>query len=148
MHKSLIVFSAMLVFPSIAGCYRTPRMDYSAVNLVGAHGVVTLDQQPLAQATVVFEAPDKQFSFATTDATGKYALQFDSAQRGVTPGPKTVRISMSGAIGEEAESIAEEGRAPPPAAVERVPARYNRQSELKVDVSPDRNEYNFDLTSK
>jgi hypothetical protein len=148
MHKSLIVFAAMLVLPSFAGCYRTPHMDYSAVNLVPAHGAVTLDQQPLAQATVVFEAPDKQFSFATTDATGKYALQFDSAQRGVTPGPKIVRIRTTGPIGEAAESTAEEGAAPPATAVERVPARYNRQSELKVDVSPDRNEYNFELTLK
>ena len=148
MHKSLIIFAALLVLPAVAGCYRAPHMDYSTVNLVQAHGAVRLDQQPLAQATVVFEAPDKQFSFATTDAAGKYALQFDSAQRGVAPGPKIVRIRTTGPIGEEAESIAEEGTTPPAAAVERVPARYNRQSELKVDVSPDRNEYNFDLTSK
>jgi hypothetical protein len=125
-------------------------MDYGSIGLVAAHGVVTLDQQPLAQVTVVFEAPDKQFSYATTDGEGKYALQFDSNQPGVTQGRKVVRISaLPGAAGEEAgsESSAEEGDAKPPAAVERVPARYNRQSELTVDVGPDRTEYNFDLTS-
>jgi hypothetical protein len=45
-----------------------------------------------------------------------------------------------------AEVVPKEGtQAAAPA--ERVPARSNQQSELKVDVSPDRTEYNFDLTS-
>lgn len=123
-------------------------MDYSAVNLVAAHGVVKLDQQPLPQATVVFESPDKQFSSATTDAEGKYVLQFDSVQRGVTPGPKVVRITTAGGVGEAAESTGEEGAAPKPAAVERVPPHYNRQSELTANVTPDQTEYNFDLKSQ
>jgi hypothetical protein len=122
-------------------------MDYSSVNLVAGHGVVTLDQQPLAQATVIFETPDKQFSYATTDASGKYTLQFDSNQPGVTPGSKVVRISsLSTALGEGAETVLEAGAAQA-TPVERVPERYNQQSDLKVDVSPDRTEYNFDLTS-
>jgi hypothetical protein len=66
----------------------------------------------------------------------------------VTPGPKVVRISsLSTALGEGAETVREDGAAEA-APAERVPARYNQQSELKVDVSTDRTEYNFDLTSK
>ena len=41
------------------------------------------------------------------------------------------------------------GEAPQAAALaDRMPARHNQQSELKVDVSPGRTEYNFDPTSK
>jgi hypothetical protein len=148
MRKTSFSFFSAWVLAAVAGCYRAPRMDYASVKLVSAHGVVTLDQQPLAQATVIFETPDKQFSYGTTDASGKYALQFDSNQPGVTPGPKVVRISsLSTALGEGAETVREDGAAEA-APAERVPARYNQQSELKVDVSTDRTEYNFDLTSK
>jgi hypothetical protein len=146
MSKSFMKFAALLVVSTVAGCYKAPHMDYSAAKLVPAYGVVTLDQQPLSGATVVFETPDKQFSLATTDAEVRYALQFDSVQPGVTPGQKEVRISTSAEIGEAAEATPEEGAAPA-AAAERVPPRYNRDSELTANVTPDQTEYNFDLTS-
>ncbi len=147
MSKSFMIFAALFAVSTVAGCYRTPHMDYGAAKLVPAYGVVMLDQQPLAGATVVFETPDKQFSFATTDADGRYALQFDSVQPGVTPGQKVVRISTSAVVGEDAEATPEEGEAAAPAAAERVPPRYNRDSELMANVTPEQTEYNFDLTS-
>jgi hypothetical protein len=142
----------------LAGCGGAPQMDYSQVNLVSAGGVVTLDGQPLPAAVVTFESADGQFSYAMTDSAGNYELQFDSDQAGVTPGPKTVRISTTRKIlglnaedgAEAGEASEEEGQTPSPSssAGERVPAKYNQQSELQVQVSPDRTEFNFDLTSK
>jgi hypothetical protein len=141
----------------LAGCGGAPQMDYSQVNLVSAGGVVTLDGQPLPAAVITFESADGQFSYAMTDSAGKYELQFDSDQAGVTPGPKTVRISTTRKLlalnaedGAEAGEASEEGQTPSPSSStgERVPAKYNQQSELNVEVSPDRTEFNFDLTSK
>jgi hypothetical protein len=139
----------------LAGCSGAPQMDYSQVNLVAAHGVVTLDGQPLPAAVVTFESADGQFSYAQTDSAGKYQLQFDSNQAGVTPGPKTVRVSTtrkllalnSAEAGEPGEEKDGPPASPSSSAAERVPAKYNQQSELTVEVSPDRTEYNFDLTS-
>lgn len=131
-------------------------MDYSSVGLVDAHGTVTLDGQPLAGAVVTFDSPDGTFSYAMTDADGSYALQFDSVMPGVAPGPKTVRISTTRKIlglntdeGEGGEA-SDEGAAATPASKEKeqVPAKYNCDSELSVEVTPDRTEYNFDLTTR
>lgn len=139
-----------------AGC-GAPEMDYSQVDLVSAGGTVTLDGQPLPGAVVTFENAEGQFSYGLTDDSGYYELQFDSVKEGVTTGPKTVRISTTRKIlglnaddteGGEVGEASEEGEtASPAAAVEKVPAKYNKNSELKADVTSGQSEYNFDLTS-
>lgn len=139
-----------------AGCDTTPRMDYSSVGLVDAHGTVTLDGQPLPAAVVTFDSPEGTFSYGLTDAEGRYELQFDSDMQGVAPGPKTVRISTTRKIlglnsedeGEEGEVSEEEAATPTGGAdQEKVPAKYNEKSELTVEVTADRTQYDFDLTS-
>jgi hypothetical protein len=148
--------AALLALVLAVGCSTEPRMDYSSVNLVDAYGKVTLDGQPLPSAVVTFETPDGQFSYGMTDASGEYSLQFDSAVSGVTPGAKIVRISTTRKIlglnaddgeGEQGSEAPSEDGAKAPAAEERVPAKYNKDSELKIEVTPGQREYNFDLTS-
>lgn len=132
------------------GCDTSPRMNYGAVELVEASGTVTLDGEPLPGAVVTFEADDGQFSSGLTDANGDYELQFDSEAAGVRPGLKTVRISTTRKIlGLNTEEEDEGGEPSANAAVpeERVPEKYNRRSELSVEVTPDRTRYDFDLTS-
>ena len=90
----------------------------------------------MPDAIILFEAPDGQFSYGVTDATGAYELLLDSRMSGVTPGEKIVRISTSRKLlgvnttsgGEvpDQEQVAGE--------LERVPARYNKASELRVVV--------------
>lgn len=138
---------------ALTGCGSGPEARYDEVTLVSAAGVVTLDSQPLAQAVVTFEDPaNGTFSFGVTDADGSYRLQFDSVKSGVTPGPKTVRISTSRRIegltlqeesGETGTENPTAGKSP-----ERVPARYNTRSELSVEVTSGESEYNFELKSK
>ncbi|HUQ68165.1 MAG TPA: carboxypeptidase-like regulatory domain-containing protein [Planctomycetaceae bacterium] len=133
------------------GCGR-PAADYSTLKLVNATGTVTLDGQPLPDAVVTFDAPDGQFSYGLTNSSGKYSLQIDSEKRGVTPGEKTVRISTTRKIlGLNASEGAEEGdpATKPKAAVsgEKVPEKYNKNSELKITVSGDKTQYDFDLKS-
>ena len=134
------------------GCDTAPRMDYGKVDLVKAHGTITLDGQPLSGAVVTFDAPDGQFSYGLTDSSGQYTLQFDSEMTGVTPGKKIVRISTTRKIlglnseDEEGGEASPEG-GPAASAEEKVPAKYNKDSELTVDVTTDETEYDFELSS-
>lgn len=141
---------------SCAGCDGTPQMNYDSVDLVPVYGKVTLDGEPLPQAVVTFEGSDGQFSYAMTDADGEYRLQFDTVAQGATPGAKTVRISttrkilgLNAAEGEQEEGAQGEGPAVKPApSGEKVPARYNKKSELQVQVAADKTEFNFELVSR
>lgn len=154
--KSLAFLFVVLV--ATAGC-GGPVADYSMVDLVNGQGVVTLDGQPLAGAVVTFEDPtDGTFSYALTDADGKYVLQFDSEMQGVKTGKKVVRISTTRKIlglnskpGQGPEG--EDGTAPKGSAAkapggELVPDRYNKNSELTADVVQGTTQYDFTLQSK
>ncbi len=139
----------------VAGCSATNQIDYSNVDLVSVSGSVTLDGNPLASAVITFENPENgTFSFARTDADGDYTLQFDSQKDGVIPGKKVVKVSTTrtvlGLAGEDGE---EEGEASSESAgggsasrVEAVPACYNKDSKLSVEVSGSAS-FNFDLKS-
>lgn len=139
------------------GCDATGA-DYSQLELVNVSGRVTLEDQPLVGAVVTFESPDGQFSYGLTDANGNYSLRLDSVKSGVTPGPKTVRISTSrrilGLNAEEGASGAEIGdgnsEAPQSSStpVERLPARYHQASELKANVAHGNTNFDFALKSK
>ena len=148
-------FAALLlvILVATAGC-GGPVADYSMVDLVNGQGVVTLDGKPLASAVVTFEDPtDETFSYAMTDADGKYVLQFDSEMKGVKTGKKVVRISTTRKIlglnskpGQAPEG--EDGTAPKAPAGELVPDRYNKNSELTADVVQGTTQYDFALQSK
>ena len=148
-------FAALLLVILVAtvGC-GGPVADYSMVDLVNGQGVVTLDGKPLASAVVTFEDPtDETFSYAMTDADGKYVLQFDSEMKGVKTGKKVVRISTTRKIlglnskpGQAPEG--EDGTAPKGPAGELVPDRYNKNSELTADVVQGTTQYDFALQSK
>lgn len=148
-----------------AGCSPTNKIDYSKVNLVSVSGNVQLDGNPLAAAVITFEDPETgTFSFARTDSSGNYTLQFDSQEYGVIPGKKVVQIStvrnilgLAGEDGEEegepqseqGESSSEDGDQPGTQAVksEAVPACYNKESKLTVEVTSSTGTFNFDLKS-
>lgn len=150
MHDWFRPAIGMLALALLVGCSTGPRMDYSSIELVDASGSITLDGQPLANAVVTFDGDDGQFSYGLTDAAGHYTLQFDSVKQGVKTGKTTVRISTTRKIlglNSEDEGGGEDPKAKAPAAVERVPEKYNRNSELTVEVTPDRTEYDFDLKS-
>lgn len=106
---------------------------------------------------MTFDAEDGQFSFGQTDSGGRFSLRFDSVKTGATPGKKTVQISTTRKIlglntdDEEAGDAGGSENAPPkPDArpVELVPDRYNKKSELSVEVSPTKTHFDFPLVSK
>ncbi len=148
----------LVILVATAGC-GGPVADYSMVDLVNGQGVVTLDGKPLAGAVVTFEDPtDETFSYAMTDADGKYVLQFDSEMKGVKTGKKVVRISTTrkilglnskpGQAPEGEDGTAPKGPAPNGPVGELVPERYNKKSELTADVVQGTTQYDFALQSK
>jgi hypothetical protein len=123
----------------IAGCSDD---GYAELGLVQVSGKVTLDGQPLANAKVAFEGEDKGASIGMTDSAGGYTLSYDSNTVGVKPGPKTVRITLADA-NVEGGGVAEGATA----VKETIPAKYNRQSVLRADVSASNRMFDFDLKS-
>ena len=124
------------------------KTDYSGLELQNVSGVVTLDGLPLADAVIKFEATDGTFSLGQTDASGNYRLMLNSEKSGVMPGPKVVRVTTVGGVGEETaeDGGAEGGAAATAGAQERVPPCYNRQSKLRANVERSAT-MNFDLKS-
>ena len=156
--KAALAFSfGVSLFLAFAGCSTKPSVDYGKVTLLSVSGTVTLDGKALPNAVVVFENPDTSFSYGKTDASGKYSLQFDSVKAGCTPGKKTIRISTKRKIqglnsNEEAGEGegADEGEVAAKSApvVEQIPDRYNKKSELSIEVTSSKTRFDFDLVTK
>lgn len=139
----------------LVGCPSQPSADYSKLKVIRATGTVRLDGKPLPNAVVMFEdVKDATVAVGLTDTAGRYVLQIDSRKKGVTPGKKRVLISTATRIpglnaGFDGEGGDEEGEASPRGGPqELVPDRYNRGSQLFVEVTPDREVYDFDLSSR
>jgi hypothetical protein len=122
--------------------------DYSDLKLVEVTGEVTLNGQPLPDATVRFEGPPGRFAEGMTDPAGKFRLLYDSTKAGCTPGEKVVRIT-SGSAGEGSEegSPIEGADGQVIQQVQTIPAAYNTASKLSANVSPGNQTFRFDLKS-
>lgn len=131
----------------LAGCGQAGP-DYGSLDLCAAKGTVTLDGKPLPKALVLFEAEDQTYSYALTDDAGNYSLMFNSEKSGVTKGNKTVRIWSSKGIPGMAEaggSVEEEDPDVKPDKAEKVPPKYNQNSELTVTVEKSSEVFDFEL---
>jgi hypothetical protein len=146
------ITSSLITLILMAGCNSSPRPDYDLVDLVQVFGKVELDGEPLPDAVVTFEAPTGQFSFAQTDANGNYTLRFDSVKYGTEPGQKVVRISTArrivGLNVDEAAGEVDPDAPPEDAPPELIPDKYNKQSELRVEVPDDGGQFDFPLASR
>jgi hypothetical protein len=123
----VLPFCFVLLAMSFAGCGKT------GPELAPVTGRITLDGKPLEKADVLFQ-PDgsRPPSSGRTDANGHYDLAYKRGVMGGTIGSNTVQITISSDV-----------VANPP----NIPARYNSESELKKEVKPGPNEFNFDLTT-
>lgn len=121
-----------LVCLSMVGC--------GGDKLATVEGTVTFDGRPLRDATIVFSPRNgARPSTAKTDENGHYRLLFTPKQAGAEVGQHTVSISD---IPQDSDT--REVRA----ARVKIPARYNVESTLAVEVQPRANTFDFDLTSK
>jgi hypothetical protein len=118
----------MFLLIAAAGCGKSSVSDVAPV-----HGRVTLDGQPLPNTSVVFQVTGRSLSGGFTDEKGNYELIYKRGVKGAVIGKNQVTIL------EDTQKT----HAP-----QRVPARYNQNSELQEEVKPGDNEINFDLTTK
>lgn len=97
-------------------------------------GRITLDGNPIESTDIVFQ-PDgsRPPSYGRTDKNGNYELGYKRGVMGALVGQHTVRISTSPEL----------VRGP-----NRYPAQYNTESTLRKEVKPEKNRFDFDLTSE
>jgi hypothetical protein len=126
--------------------------------LAPVSGVVMLDGKPLRGAYVQFEPVENDngpnraptTSAGKTDDNGAYSLAAVTGEKGAVVGKHTVRISLpQGLQPQDTNTDARPKRRAAPTEVEKLPARYNGNSELTCDVPPEgRTNANFDLKSR
>ena len=111
-------------------------------NVAQVTGRVTLDDEPLEGAYVVFNpVVEGGQSSSLTDASGNYRLQYTREDYGAEIGEHRVRITTADGGNPDSDP-------PKPRVRERLPAKYHSNSELKATVEAGKNSIDFDLTSK
>lgn len=127
----------------VAVCFGIIGCGSSGPALGEVTGQVSLDGQPLADAVLAFQPVGMTKgspSFAKTDASGKYRLEYAEAKFGAVPGTHLVRITTERFYTDESGKDAE--------TKERLPAIYNSKSEETREVKPGENQFDFALNSK
>lgn len=119
--------SCLLPLLLLAGCAK------SGPELAPVSGRITLNGGPLENADVLFQPDDsKSPSYGRTDKDGRYELGYKRGVLGGMVGQHTVRITVS----------AELVRNPP-----RLLPRFNTQSDLRREVKPGQNSFDFEVTA-
>lgn len=111
----------------------------SGPELVPVRGTVTLDGDPLPEATLIFIPENGRNSTATTDASGRYELWYTRDRKGAVPGEHTVQVRTKTVFTDDEGHDRE--------VPQKVPSRYNDASELKVRVEAGKSEYPLELRS-
>ena len=146
--KGTFVATAMAVaIAGLAGCGNSSdRPELGQVT-----GTITLDGEPLRGIAVVFYPENGRPARGKTNDEGKYELTYIRETKGTKLGPNRVEVAPDEEGEEDAEESAD-GEAPAkpkagPGAKPKIPARYNTKTELKVDVKPGENVFDFQLKS-
>ncbi|MBL8818923.1 MAG: carboxypeptidase regulatory-like domain-containing protein [Planctomyces sp.] len=111
----------------LTGCGGSDRPPLGQVT-----GTVTLDGQPLVGVNIIFSPDDGRAAAATTDAEGKYELQYLADAKGCKVGPNTMYLEW------------------PPEAEDAVPipAGYTSATGQKVEVKEGSNVIDFPIKSE
>lgn len=143
-HNLLRQFTVLLAAGSSAlwfsGCGGSEGPELGNV-----YGTVTLDGEPLAEASVVFQPTESgRLAVAMTDENGEYVLQYSQTSEGAILGEHVVRITTGQEGSDDGEEVI-------PTVPERVPVRYNRDAldnpEMNVEIKTGTNQFDFELTS-
>jgi hypothetical protein len=119
---------------SLAGCENTGGK-------LAVSGSVSLKGEPLNKGTITFLLPEEKTPTAEAlIENGKYSLP---AVSGLLPGKYRVRISAIEEFVITPEDYAA-GKQPPPNR-ERVPPKYNTDSQEMVEVTKEKNQFDFQI---
>lgn len=147
-RELVTTLTVWLLIVSACGCGRPPGPERAEIK-----GTVTLDGEPLEQGGLqLFPAEGTQGPTAGSQiVNGKYHV---AREKGPVLGTYRVVITSVRKTGKKVplgpESLSP--HAPPTAMVDDVeqyiPARYNKQSELRAEIESGTNEVNFQLKSQ
>jgi hypothetical protein len=118
-----------------AGCGSSQPSNVGHVS-----GKVSLEGQPLADAVVTFSPVKDGGSSALgrTDSSGNYELSYASGVEGAELGENRVSVSTF----DEGDP---DGDPPRPKVLEKVPVKYNAQTELIREVRAGNNQFDLEL---
>lgn len=120
---------ALFVLSSLVGC------GQSGPKLATVSGVVTVNGEPTPFVMVEFQPEENGSpSIGYTDGDGRYTLQFSRDRRGAMLGKHVVRLDFDYDPGSD--------DARPPF---KIPAKYNRSSEIRVEVASGSNSHDFEI---
>jgi len=151
-HFILLLFLSMLFVCSF-GCKKNPH----GVTMVT--GIVTIDDQPLDAATIVFHPPEgNQSASGRTDAQGQFTVTTGSSDggTGAQPGHYQVSVTKMGLspLGEQLEAEAlREGREfySIPHTISLIPQKYNNPATSGFEATVEKgqkNHFEFKLERK
>jgi hypothetical protein len=134
MRTWIRILAGCLACLLLAGCGGTEHPDVADVR-----GTVTLDGQPLANASIMFQPTTAgRPSLGTTDDQGNYTLLYLDGVEGAMLGTHKVVIRTE-VPGEDGE---------PPVVREKLLPKYHNRSELTAEVAQGKNTIDFPLSSK
>lgn len=142
LQSPLRAWGPCLLAACLLGCGSTSGPELEEVS-----GTVTLDGEPLPDATVRFmpeASGDAEYvrpATGVTDSGGWYSLAFSSSREGALPGKYRVSITTFREGGYDTD---EDGN-PIPGAPEKVPVAYNSETTLTATIPSD--SYDFELKS-
>ncbi|MEW4561041.1 carboxypeptidase regulatory-like domain-containing protein [Bremerella sp. JC770] len=116
----------------IVGC-----QNHSGPELATVAGTVTLDGEPLKDATVHFQPASGRPSYGKTDDNGKYNMGYNLERQGVALGEHVVIIRT--VVEDKYGKILRK---------EMLPRKYHDQTTLSALVEDKPNVIDFDLESK
>ena len=126
--RVVVVGMLATLLPLVVGCGNDNPLGRRAIS-----GTVTLDGEALARGNIEFSPRNPSgVGSGVVITDGGYTI---AEQHGLPPGDYDVRI-----FSPETDSPAPDGPPGPlgpPAVEERIPARYNAQTELTITVTPD-----------
>ena len=134
-HFVLIFFGLFLLTATFAGCNNDGMYTIT--------GTVTLDGKPVQNGQIDFAPVDNGAGISAGGQilNGKYTVR-------IKPGKMGVSISASEIVKKEKPTAEEIERGIDKITKETIPEKYNRRSELKQELLPDKTVYDFALTTK
>ena len=102
-------------------------------------GRVTFEGKPVAAADLEFqpEVTGAAPSYARADDEGRYTLKYSASKTGAEVGTHLVKITTARRVDDGARKLKE-----------KLPAKYNRNSDLLREVKAGENVIDFELTKR
>lgn len=128
MIRLFVVCGCLVGCVLFSGCARNDGPELGSVT-----GTVSMNGKPLDNARVAFWLGHSRPSEGITDSRGRYELRYTVNQTGALIGEHQVRIST--AIPQPDDTMAPE----------RVPAEFNKRSNLVRAVKPGGSVFDFEI---